>query len=400
MRYFDRTKLGYFSLAQRKNRVDMRGNCDVSWKEVFREEDRLKNDRQERESRDGGPHIPPALEEAMVRIAPQILAARDAGRSCIAAFGAHAIKNGLGPLLGEFIRNRWVSHLATNGAGVIHDWELAFQGQTSEDVRENAGQGKFGLWEETGFNISLALAVGAYEGLGYGEAVGSLIVNQGLSIPSRETLWSILGAPFTADSGIPPGKRGAAADLLELIEEFNIAPGWYAVSHRFPQLSVQAAAYRAGIPFTSHPMFGHDIIYTHRANRGAAIGRTAERDFLAYAESVSNLEGGVYLSVGSAVMSPMIFEKSLSMARNLALREGRDIRDCHIYVVDLQEAHWDWNSGEPPMDNPAYYLRFMKTFNRMGCPLTYISADNCVFFRALYAALRKRDQEFCGCGEC
>jgi hypothetical protein len=87
------------------------------------------------------------------------------------------------------------------------------------------------------------------------------------------------------------------------------------------------------------------------------------------------------------------------MARNLALREGRDIRNCHIYVVDLDEAGWDWNSGEPPVDNPAYYLRFMKTFNRMGCPLTYISADNRVFFRALYAALRRKDREFCGCGE-
>jgi hypothetical protein len=372
MRYFDRTKLEYFSLSRRKNKVDMR-----------------EKECRELEGQNDGAPIPPALEEAAARIAPQILAARDMGRSCIAVFGAHTIKNGLGPLLGEFIRNRWISHLATNGAGIIHDWELAFQGQTSEDVRENAGQGKFGLWEETGFNINLALAVGAYEGLGYGEAVGSLIVNQGLSIPDRETLRDILGAPFTADSGIPPGKRGAAADLLELTEELGIAPGWYAVLHRFPELSVQAAAYRAGIPFTSHPMFGHDIIYTHRANRGAAIGRTAERDFLAYAESVSNLEGGVYLSVGSAVMSPMIFEKSLSMARNLALREGRDIRDCHIYVVDLQEAGWDWNSGEPPMDNPAYYLRFMKTFNRMGCPLAYISADNRAFFRALYAALRK-----------
>jgi hypothetical protein len=391
VRYFDRTKLGYFPLAQRKNKVDMRENCGVSRKEIIREEDR-----REWENWDDGPPIPPALEETSARIAQQILAARDTGRSCIAAFGAHTIKNGLGPLLGEFIRNRWVSHLATNGAGVIHDWELAFQGQTSEDVRENAGQGKFGLWEETGFNINLALAVGAYEGLGYGEAVGSLIVNQGFSIPSHETLRSILGAPFTADSGISPGKRGAAADLLELIEEFNIVPGWYAVSHRFPQLSVQAAAYRTGIPFTSHPMFGHDIIYTHQVNRGAAVGRTAERDFLAYAESVSNLEGGVYLSVGSAVMSPMIFEKSLSMARNLALSEGRDIRNCYIYVVDLQEAGWDWNSGEPPMDNPAYYLRFMKTFDRMGCPLTYISADNRVFFRVLYTALRKEDREFCG----
>ncbi|MDR3337983.1 MAG: hypothetical protein LBT16_12350, partial [Treponema sp.] len=161
----------------------------------------------------------------------------------------------------------------------------------------------------------------------------------------------------------------------------------------FPQYSVQAAAYTAGLPLTGHPMFGHDIIYTHRANKGAAIGRAAERDFLAYAESVSNLEGGVYLSVGSAVMSPMIFEKSLSMARNVAQQRGADIRNCRIYVVDLQEASWDWNTGEPPMDNPAYYLRFMKTFHRMGCPLSYLSADNRLFFRALYRALSELDTQ-------
>jgi hypothetical protein len=364
MKYFDRSKLRYFPLAQRKNKVDIQ--------------------RDYVDPRDGGVPIPRPLREAAARIAPRMLAARDKRRSSIIAFGAHTIKNGLGPLLGEFIENRWVSHLATNGAGVIHDWEFAFQGQSSEDVRENVREGKFGTWEETGFTINMALAAGAYEGLGYGEAIGSLIVNQGFSVPPRETLRDILALDLW--------KRGAAADFLELLEELGIPSGWYPVNHRFPQFSVQAAAFRAGIPFTSHPMFGHDIIYTHRANRGAIIGRAAERDFLAYAESVSNLEGGVYLSVGSAVMSPMIFEKSLSMARNLALQEGRDIRDCPIYVADLQEASWDWDSGEPPADNPAYYLRFMKTFNRMGCPLTYIAADNRLFFRALYGALREADR--------
>jgi hypothetical protein len=133
-------------------------------------------------------------------------------------------------------------------------------------------------------------------------------------------------------------------------------------------------------------MFGHDIIYTHRANRGSAIGRTAERDFLEYVSSVEGLEGGVYLSVGSAVMSPMIFEKALSMARNAA----GGPHDCGIHVVDLQEATWDWSKGEPPMDNPAYYLRFMKTFNRMGCSVDYTQSDNRIFFTALYRALAEK----------
>jgi hypothetical protein len=85
----------------------------------------------------------------------------------------------------------------------------------------------------------------------------------------------------------------------------------------------------------------------------------------------------------------MIFEKALSMARNALGGEGA-IRDCGIYVADLQEAAWDWSRGEPPMDNPAYYLRFMKTFNRMGCRVKYIRGDNRDFFAALCRALEKK----------
>ena len=125
------------------------------------------------------------------------------------------------------------------------------------------------------------------------------------------------------------------------------------------------------------PMFGHDIIYTHPLSCGAAIGRTAERDFLAYAANVNRLDGGVYLSIGSAVMSPMIFEKSLSMAQNVHIQDGGHIDNHFMVVVDLAESTWDWaRDGEPPMDNPAYYLRYCKTFNRMGGEMHYCCADN------------------------
>ncbi|MDR0623589.1 MAG: hypothetical protein LBG10_04090 [Treponema sp.] len=371
MKLFDTSKMRYYPLAERKNKVD------------------VKRDFIDPENTDLP--VSPELQKRVDIIAPEILRARDGGKSVILAFGAHTIKNGLGAVLGEFIARRWVSHLATNGAGLIHDWEFAFQGESSEDVRVNAGEGKFGAWDETGFYLNMAINAGAFEGLGYGESVGALIVNQGFNVPPRERLRDIIAAPFSGSGKTPLWKRGAAADFLEIVEALDLPSGWHPVQHAFPEYSVQAAAFRAGVPFTGHPMFGHDVIYTHRANRGPAIGRGAEKDFLAFVESVSNLEGGVYLSVGSAVMSPMIFEKSLSMARNVLRRENRDIRNCHIYVTDLQEASWDWSAGEPSMDNPAYYLRFMKTFNRMGCPLSYISADNRHFFLALYRALRKLD---------
>jgi hypothetical protein len=118
-------------------------------------------------------------------------------------------------------------------------------------------------------------------------------------------------------------------------------------------------------------------------NHVAAIGRTAQRDFLSFAHSVSRLNGGVYLSVGSAVMSPMIFEKSLSMSQNLALQAGQSIRDHFIVVVDLAESRWDWSQGEPPPESPDYYLRYCKTFSRMGGTMRYVSADNRDFLLAL-----------------
>ncbi|MDR3336935.1 MAG: hypothetical protein LBT16_06995, partial [Treponema sp.] len=176
MKYFNRKPMRYFPLGERKNKVDIRRDAV--------------------EPMEGGEPIPEPLQEAAVRIGEEIIAAKKAGRSIILAFGAHVIKNGLGLLLGEFIKRRWLSHLATNGAGIIHDWEFAYQGLSSEDVRANVREGKFGTWEETGFTLNTVLALGAFEGLGYGEAVGALIVNQGFSVPSRETLGGLLTAPL------------------------------------------------------------------------------------------------------------------------------------------------------------------------------------------------------------
>jgi len=167
----------------------------------------------------------------------------------------------------------------------------------------------------------------------------------------------------------------------------GLGPGQHNCPHPYKKYGLQAAAYRLGVPFTAHPMIGHDIIYCHPMNHGAAIGRTAQRDFLAYAEQVRQLDGGVYCSIGSAVMSPMVFEKSLSMAQNVAIQDGGHIDQHFICVVDLQASQWDWSQGEPPEDNPDYYLRYNKSFNRMGGTMRYLSADNRDFLLALRRAL-------------
>jgi uncharacterized protein (DUF697 family) len=339
--------------------------------------------------------IPQNLAEKTKSIAKEIIRARRRGASVICAFGAHAVKNGLGRLIGQMLTNGWFSHIASNGAAVIHDWEFAFLGKSSEDVRLNAAEGRFGTWEETGLYINLALALGAYQGMGYAASGGNMIGKNGLRIPEREELLDHaenyqkrVHNSGTATALLAATTVSAIFDLYELIETLNIPSGFLSIPHPYSDYSLLAAARQAGLTFTCHPMFGHDIIYTHKANRGAVIGRTAENDFLEYVSSVASLEGGVYLSVGSAVMSPMIFEKSLSMARNAAGGKAA-IKNIDIHVIDIQESSWDWTKGEPPMDNPDYYLRFMKTFNRMACKTDYTCADNRDFFVSLYRSLEE-----------
>lgn len=359
MELFDRTKMIYKPLIERKNKVNIAlDTIDYSTYKIGLSEKTL-------------------LQIADVSKELKDAKANNASRIC--AFGAHTIKNGLGQLLGLFIKDGIFTHLSTNGAGIIHDWEFAYFGQSSEDVHQNVLKGEFGTWEETGLYLNLGITVGAYNGLGYGESIGKMIYDDGLLIPPIEELESVIFDKNTAYS-----KRGAACDLAQKIKQENLKAGFLKIVHPYKEYSVQYNAYKNHVPFTDHPMFGHDIIYTHRASSGAAIGRSAEVDFLKFVNSVSKLEKGVYLSIGSAVMSPMIFEKAMSMSRNILLQKGEDIKDCKIHVVDIQEQTWEWKNGEPPMDNPAYYHRFMKSFSRMGCPVDYTCSDNRDYLVALY----------------
>ena len=126
------------------------------------------------------------------------------------------------------MKRGWVTHLATNGAGVIHDWEFAYIGKSSEDVRANVEVGKFGTWQETGYYINLALAVGSYRNLGYGESIGHFIENNGLEIPSKGELLSLISQPLDSNNSYDEYSRvSAAVDLLELINRFSLPEGFF-----------------------------------------------------------------------------------------------------------------------------------------------------------------------------
>jgi hypothetical protein len=303
----------------------------------------------------------------------------------ILAYGAHLIKNGCGPLVNWLVQNGWVSHVATHGAGIIHDWEYAYQGISSESVRENAAVGRFGSWDETGRAINLAVLVGGLEGLGFGEAMGRLIIEDGLDIPSTESLASDLKTEPSQPHA------GAKADLLAVLNLSGITEGRWEVKHPYKSISVPACCYTNRVPITVHPGIGYDIFVNHPLFNGAAIGRAADVDVRTLTRSCFDLSGGVYLSIGSAIMSPQVFEKAFSAANNLRLGKGLDLIDGHfISIVDIQVGGtWDWSRGEPPKDNPAYYLRFCKSMHRMGGTVDYVCCDNRSVLSNLIAELKQ-----------
>jgi hypothetical protein len=197
-----------------------------------------------------------------------IAAAREKDRGILWGLGAHVIKTGLGPVVVDLMERGFVSGIATNGAAVIHDFEVALVGATSEDVDESLGPGRFGMADETGTLLNEAIVSGVAAGLGIGQAV----------------------CRWLADRKPP-----------------------------FGQLSVLAAAARLNIPVTVHVAIGTDIIHMHPAASGAAFGEGSLRDFRHFAANVAKLEGGVYLNCGSAVVLPEVFLKAVALARNRGL---------------------------------------------------------------------------------
>ncbi|MBS0266020.1 MAG: hypothetical protein JSS02_29075 [Planctomycetes bacterium] len=313
----------------------------------------------------------------------QIRKARERNATVMLIYGAHLLRNGAARILERLMAGGWLTHLATNGAGTIHDWEYAWYGASTESVEMNVASGTFGTWDETATNIHRAILAGAQSGLGYGCALGKLIHEDGVTLPRQAELI----AAITADPTHP--LTSARADLLRAMREQGWAEGRIDIHHRWKQASILGQAYGHGVPVTVHPGIGYDIISNHPVFSGSAIGRGAEWDFKLFGGSVDQLDGGVVLSVGSAIMGPQVFEKSLSCVNNLRLLSGRSVVQGHsIFVVDLQDGGgWDWTQGEPPKTNPAYYLRFCKSFSRMGGAMHYLQCDNAAFIHHLYQGL-------------
>jgi hypothetical protein len=237
----------------------------------------------------------------------RLLEARDRGAARVLMMGAHVLRAGVQRFLIDLMGRGLVSHVAMNGAGPVHDWELALVGATTESVARYIRTGEFGLWHETGRMNDVIR--GTPEDVGLGEALGRAILEG--DFPHKE-------------------------------------------------VSVLAAGVRLGVPVTVHVGIGHDIIHEHPNCDGAALGRTSYRDFLVFARAVEALEGGVLLNFGSAVMGPEVYLKALAMARNVAHQEGRVIRDFTTAVFDLVPLDDDYHRQAPKTD-PRYYYRPWKT---------------------------------------
>jgi hypothetical protein len=252
---------------------------------------------------------PPFVHPDLPALAGRIRAARERGAAVILLMGGHVIRAGVSRHLIDLVERGLVSHIGMNGAGAIHDYELALIGATTESVARYIREGQFGLWAETG-RINDAVSAGVREGLGMGEAIGRAIA--GGSFPHAD-------------------------------------------------LSLLAACYRLRVPATVHVGIGYDIIHEHPNCDGAALGAASYRDFLILAQTIlDGLEGGVLLSFGTAVMGPEVFLKALAMARNVARQEGREIAHFTTAVFDLMPLAGDL-SREAEKDTPQYYFRPYKT---------------------------------------
>ncbi len=247
---------------------------------------------------------------SLTAVAERLRAAQRNGAARILMMGAHVMRAGVNRHIIDLMERGFITHLAFNGAGAIHDFELSRIGATTESVARYIRTGEFGLWRETG-ELNDLINEAAELRLGLGENVGRHIEEEAAEFPHRE-------------------------------------------------LSLLAAAYRLSIPATIHVGIGSDILHEHPNCRGEALGAASYRDFLIYAKSMEQLEGGVVLSYGSAIMGPEVYLKALAMNRNVARQQGRTIRKFTTAVFDLVPIEGDIHH-ELAKTDAGYYFRPHKT---------------------------------------
>jgi hypothetical protein len=275
---------------------------------------------------------------AIPKLARAIVQAHRAGRPVILSMGAHVLRCGNARFIIDLMRRGILTHVAMNGAGPVHDFEFALIGHTTESVERYIQNGQFGLWQETG-RINDAVRAGDQRDLGMGEAIGRMITD----------------------------------------EHF---------AHR--EISVLAAGVELQVPVTVHIGIGYDIIHEHPNCDGAALGAASYRDFLCFTHAVAQLEGGVFLNVGTAVMGPEVYLKALAMARNVAHQEGTSIRQFTTGVFDIIPLSGD-TQEEAPRTDPRYYYRPWKTILvrtvKDGGTGYYVCGSHDRTFPALYHAI-------------
>ena len=271
-------------------------------------------------------------------VAQRVVRAKKEGSARILMMGAHLLRAGMNRHLIDLLHRGFIDIIAINGAGAIHDYELARIGATTESVARYIQSGQFGLWQETG-ELNDWITEAARDSLGLGENVGRQIASS--EFPHRE-------------------------------------------------LSVLAAAYRLSIPVTVHAGIGYDILHEHPNCDGAALGAASYRDFLIFARAVERLEGGVLLNFGSAIMGPEVYLKALAMSRNVARQERREIKHFTTAVFDIVPIEGDIHR-ELPKTDPGYYFRPHKTMLVRtvadGGESFYFCGEHRVTFPALRRAL-------------
>jgi hypothetical protein len=295
--------------------------------------------------------LPDGVQEDIGSLAQAIVTARRQDKPVILFTGAHLIKNGLGPLLVHLVERGVVTLVAGNAATSIHDFELALIGETSENVPAALDKGQFGMAYEFGY-INMALSVGNQQKLGFGETLGRMICDEAFR---RQVLALVT-------------KEGS-------ITQF-----------RHPEVSVLAACYRRGIPFTVHAGIGTDVIDQHLSFDGQAKGGCSSRDFLIYTNEVTKLtDGGVVLNIGSAVTGPEVLLKAVSMAANV----GSVPRGILTGDFDLREHEPGQMSDEAAQ---GYYFRDQKSVltripQAFGGRGLYIQGDQKKTFPFLYRTI-------------